>query len=101
MINVKIGNEERRFDGNPQWVQEQLERRRREVENVGVRISIECGDIHMLLSTPGCPSSGGGGRPPNREESEILALWEKFKLNTSSFAVGNLIAFLKQVVRLC
>jgi hypothetical protein len=101
MINVKIGNEEKTFDGNPQWIQEHLDGRRRDGQNVCVRVSIKCRDVDMLLATPGCGGGAGGGRAPNGQEREIFELWDKFKLNTPNFTSGNLVAFLKQLGHIC
>jgi hypothetical protein len=102
MITVKIGNEERPFDGRPHWIQEQLDGRRKEQQNICVRVFIDCGKIRMSLSTPACLSSEGGGtRAPNDVEREIFELWSSLKLNSEAFTSGNLIAFLKQVARFC
>lgn len=102
MIMVKIGDEERRFDGRPQWIHEQFERRKGVSGAVCVRVSIDCGDIRMLFTTPFCAGgSGGGSRSPTPKETAIFDLWEKHKLNNSNFNSGNLTAFLKQVDHLC
>jgi len=101
MILVKIGQEERPFDGRPQWIKEQLEGRRREYGNVCVQVRINCDHVNIFLSTPGCAHGPGGYRAPNGEENEILELWNRHRLNTMDFAVGNLIAFLQQVDHLC
>jgi hypothetical protein len=51
----------------------------------------------MILTTPNCASSGGGGRTPNAQEKRIFDLWDKRSLNKPDFTGGNLIAFLKQL----
>ena len=101
MITVKIGSEEREFEGNPQWVHEQLERRRRENGCVCVRVHIHCGVIRMQLASEGCAGGDGPGRRPNEQEQELFDLWRRMQLDTSSFSSGNLVAFLKQIQRIC
>jgi len=101
MIMVKIGEEERRFDGKPQWVREQLEGRRKEYGKVCVQVRINCVHLNIFLSTPGCAQGPGGYRPPNPGESEILDMWNQLHLNTTNFAAGNLIAFLQRIDHLC
>ena len=52
----------------------------------------------MILSMPACDGSGGN-RPPNPQESEIFALWDKNGLNKNDFSPENVGAFLKQLIR--
>lgn len=99
MIRVFIGNSEREInDATPQWINEQINRRRADGVQFCVRVLIDTNPINLALTTPGCSSGGGGGgRQPNSQENELLALWEKFHLKTSDFTGGNLVAFLKQI----
>ena len=102
MIRIKIGsNEPREFkDASPDRINEQISLRRKDGVAVCVRVSIEEGSINMVLSTLGCQSGEGSGRPPNEQEKKIFGLWEKLHLNKESFTGGNLVAFLKQVSKL-
>jgi hypothetical protein len=98
MITVRIGESERELsDATPEWVNEQITRRKNDGVSVCVRVLINSGSLNLTLSTPTCGGGGGGGRPPNAQESEILSLWEKLHLNTAEFSGGNLVAFLKQL----
>lgn len=98
MIKVRIGESERELsDATPQWINEQIDRRRKDGVSVCVRVLINTGSMNLALSTPTCGGGGGGGRPPNPEEQQFLSLWEKLHLNTLDFSSGNLVAFLKQV----
>jgi len=98
VIKVKIGESERELnDATPQWINEQINRRRNDGVAVCVRVFINKDNLNIVLSTPTCEGGGGGRRPPNRQESEMLALWEKLHLNNQGFPGGNLIAFLKQI----
>ena len=100
MSTVQIGSETQdlsNFDEN--WVNQQINRRRQDGQNVCVRVSIATSGVNLSLTTPGCGGAGGGGREPNRSEREIVELWNSKKLNSTDFAGGNLIAFLKQIRR--
>ncbi len=97
MIKVQIGNTEKELkDVRESWINEQLHRRRKDNGSVCVQVAIDKPPLNMVLSTPGCPSIGGG-RAPNAREQRIFDLWEIHKLNSSDFTGGNLIAFLKQI----
>jgi hypothetical protein len=97
MIKVQIGNTEKELrDVRESWINEQLTRRRRDEEPICVQVTIDKPPLNMVLSTPGC-SGPGGGRAANARERRIFDLWGKFKLNSSDFTGGNLIAFLKQI----
>jgi hypothetical protein len=57
-------------------------------------------ELTMVLTTPGCDGLGGGPRPPNAQEKEIFALWDRHELNRDDFSGGNVVEFLKQMIRL-
>ena len=98
MIKVKIGDNEKDCrDTTPQWINEQIKRRRDDGIPVCVQVRIDRSPLNFTLSTPGCSRGGGGGRPLNPDESHVHALWEKLHLNTPDFSGGDLIAFLKQI----
>jgi hypothetical protein len=97
MIKVRIGNTEKDLkDVRGSWINEQLNRRRRDNASICVQVTIDKPPLNMVLSTPGC-SGTGGCRTPNTLEQRILELWEKYKLNSSDFTGGSLIAFLRQI----
>ena len=81
------------------WINDQLNRRRRDGQNVCVQVSVQAGGVQLVLSTPGC-GGGGGGRQATPREMDILDLWNKLHLNQAGFTGGNLVAFLKQLGRL-
>src|SRR5690349_10830780 len=100
MITVHINAESRPFDdADPNWINEQINRRRRDGANVCARVQIDCPPVNMTLASVGCGAGVGGGRPPNTQEKEIFDLWNKLGLNDSDFSGGNLVAFLKQLER--
>lgn len=98
MIRVRIGNDEREISSaDDQWINQQLNGRRADSQNVCIRVIIKEDDLDMILSTPGCAGSGGGGRPPRPREKSVFDLWDKRNLNDPKFSSGNLIAFLHQL----
>lgn len=99
MITVRIGDSERDLYGiDESWIIDQISKRRKDGLFVWIQVIIEeRADINMVLSTPGCPRSGGSSRPPNAKEQEIFDLWDKHGLNKTDFSEGLLVSFLKQV----
>lgn len=97
MITVRIGNTEKELrEVRESWINEQLNRRRRDSGSTCVQVTIDKPPLNMVLAAPGC-STTGGGRAPNDRERRIFELWEKHKLRSSDFTGGNLIAFLRQI----
>jgi hypothetical protein len=101
MIKIKIGSNARDFENvariDESWINQQINGLRGDGHSVCIRVSLQEIPLNMTLTTPGCISSGGGGRGPNREEAIVFELWEKHGLNSTHFQGGNLIAFFKQV----
>lgn len=98
MIKVKIGESEREGrDADPQWINEQINGRRRDGINVCVRVTIESSQVNLLLTTPSCARSVGRPRPLREDEKIVLTLWEKHHLNSDGFASGDVISFLRQL----
>jgi hypothetical protein len=99
MISVKVGNDEKPLDDvSPDWIVQQIERRRRDGIAVCVVVSVRTTDLNMHLSTPEC-AGGAGGRPPNARERAVLELWQKHGLNEAGFAPAHVVAFLVQLKR--
>ena len=98
-IRVIIGSSEREIeDIEPNWINEQVNRRKSDNVPVCVKVNIKNESTNITLASTDCPCSrSGGGRHPNHEEREIFELWNKLHLNDENFSSGNLIAFLKQV----
>lgn len=97
MITVFIGGTSRELGSiTDSWIKEQITRRRDDSVPVCVRVEIRCRLASVTLATPGCSSGGGGFREPTDIERRIFALWDSWKLNSSDFSPGNLIAFLKR-----
>lgn len=97
MIKVRIGDSERELSSISEgWVNQQINRRRADGQNVCVRVIIRHEQLNMTLSIPSCPQ-GTSGRAPNRHEKQVFDLWEKRGLNKDQFTGGNLVAFLKQL----
>ncbi|MCF8144566.1 MAG: hypothetical protein K9N21_11665 [Deltaproteobacteria bacterium] len=101
MITIRIGESEREIgDADESWINQQINQRRADGLSVCVRVIVKEGDLDMILSTPTCSSSGGGGRPPRPREKNVFNLWNQRGLNETNFTGGNLVAFLKQLKNL-
>ena len=97
MISIKIGETERTLEeATPDWINQQINRRRSDGASICVSVRIRCPGIDMALSTPGCPGTTGG-RSPNRDERRVFQLWDDRGLNEEDFTGGNLVAFLRQL----
>ncbi len=97
-IQVKIGEYEKEMaEIRPDWITEQLNRRRRQGEPVCIRVTIHQGPLNLQLATSDCPSLGGQGAALNSEERQVWELWKRLHLNEKEFTAGNLIAFLQQI----
>lgn len=97
MIRVRIGDVENELNSiNESWINQQINRRRADGQNVCVRVIINRGNLNMVLSTPSCPTEPSN-RPPNKDEEDIFNLWERSGLNKQQFTGGNLIAFLQKL----
>jgi hypothetical protein len=98
VIAIHISGEQIELrDLDESWVIEEIRRLQRNDTAVCVRVTINEANVHLTLTTPGCPQSRGGGRPPNETEREILDLWRKRHLDSHHFNGGEFIAFLKQL----
>ncbi|MDG5816471.1 hypothetical protein QA601_15345 [Chitinispirillales bacterium ANBcel5] len=99
MIRIQIGTDERYFGqhGVESWIVEQIQKRRKNGAMLNMRVHIKHGDIDMVLTTPGAPTGGGGGRAFRSLEEEIYSLWLKCGLGEMDFTHGNLISFLAQI----
>ncbi len=99
MVKIKIGSEERnREDADPSWINQQINRRRKDGP-ICVRVTINNDAINMVLSSGDCPRAGGG-RQARPQEREIFDLWDKHGLNETDFPSGHLVAFIKQLQKL-
>ena len=101
MIRVSVNGAERdNREVTVPWLREHIEPMRNQGLPVCVKVTIESGEIDMILSTPSCASLGSGNRPPRPKEKEIFELWDKRGLNSDNFNVGQLNAFLNQIKNL-
>ncbi|TSA41593.1 MAG: hypothetical protein D4R57_00380 [Verrucomicrobiales bacterium] len=100
MIKIQIGNNERELgEASDSWIAQHVQERRRDHQSVCVKVILNCAGLNFALATPPC-GGGGGGWQPNCREQSVIELWQSCHLNRIDWAVGNLIAFLKQLRRL-
>ena len=100
MNTIRIGTNEKLLnDVTESWIVQHVQQRKEQNQPVCVQIILKDGCVDMVLSTPACGGGGGGGRPPNQKELSVFNLWNERHLNQNDWAVGNLIAFLKQLQR--
>lgn len=100
-VTVRIGDETRNLEAaSESWINDQLNRRRKDGQNICVQVNVNSGGAQLVLATPGCGGGGGGGHQANARELDIIELWNRLHLNQAAFSGGNVVAFLKQLGRL-
>jgi hypothetical protein len=99
MGRTVIGTETRPLEqADPEWITQQINRRRHEGVAVCVRVQVNTPDLAISFATPACASTGVGGRAPTAREQGILDLWIKHGLNERGFSPGSVVAFVKQLM---
>lgn len=94
---IRIGSADATLDDvAPQWIHQQLHRRRADDLSVCVQARIIAVGVDVLLTTPEC-GGGSGTRVPHARERRVIDLWQKLHLHEPSAPAGNLIAFVQQV----
>jgi hypothetical protein len=97
MNKIRIGGSEKLLNEvTESWITHQVQERKSDRQAVCVQVILNGNGVDMSLSTPQCSGIGGGGRKPNQEEQNLFNRWNDRHLNQDDWAVGNLIAFLKQ-----
>lgn len=101
MSTIRIGSDERSLvDADPQWITQEVQARRADGQSVCVIVTIITDDLNLRLATPSCGGSGGGGgRAPTQREKAIFDLWGQRGLNQADFSPGDVVAFVKQLIR--
>ena len=100
MIKIRIGEAEKDLaSADEHWINQQINRRREEGQTVCVKVTVHEGALDIVLSTATC-GGAGGGRPPSTKETAVFGLWKERGLDKADFTGGNLVAFLKQLMRL-
>ena len=95
---IIIGSSERNInDIEPNWINDQVNRRKSDDVPICVRVEIQHNDIDIALATADCPRGVGGSRILTQSENEMIDLWNKLHLNDDEFSSGNLVAFIKQL----
>lgn len=96
-VTIRIDGDERRLeDADAQWVHQSIHRRERDGRTPCVEVRIEAPGINVRLASD-CCGRGGGGRPPNAQEAEIVALWNKFDLQRCGADLMKVWPFLERL----
>jgi hypothetical protein len=99
MSTISIGGAERPLAvADAGWIVAAFETHAHAGELPCVRVTIRAGNVDMNLRTANCAAaSGGGGRPPSREEAEISRLWNMEGLSGTRFSAAQVAAFVECV----
>lgn len=101
MINVTIGGMTFGLDRVSEgWVNQMIAESRRLNQPLCVRVEVREPGAQVVLSTPGCGASGGGGREANPTERRILEEWGRRGMQSGEFNPGQFQAFLRELARL-
>lgn len=96
VITIQIGTSKKDIsEANESWINQQINRRRKDGQEVCVEVRIRTDSLDFTLATPTC--GGRGGRRPQPHEQEIFDLWKVRGLTKEDFTGGNLVAFIKQL----
>ena len=103
MVTLTIGGAQRdlgsRADIDESWINNQVNGRRADGEQVCVRVRVRTGGLDLTLASAGC-GGGGGGRGLTADEQRLVDLWVERGLSRLDFTGGNVVAFLNQFFRL-
>ncbi|WP_417659149.1 hypothetical protein [Pseudidiomarina sp.] len=99
MIKVIINEQDRIWDSSQAgWLNGTINELQKAGKPVCVRVLIEYGDINLCLSAGTCnKSGGGGGRPLNTHEDDIVDYWNKLDVDATPLNSGKLVAFLNSI----
>lgn len=104
MSTIKIGNDQRDLrEADATWIASEIVGRRKDGQAVCVFVQINESGANLPLMTQACRVGGGGGggrRAPNALEAAIIELWNRHGLNSGEVEPGQLVAFVRQVLRL-
>ena len=96
-VFVRIGGDERPIcTADVQWVHQTIHAHQRAGRTPCVQVRIETSGVNVLLATHACPQ-GGGCRPPNRAESEVISMWSRFGLSDSQANLMRVWPFLQSL----
>jgi hypothetical protein len=100
-VTVQIGDNTLDLNDITQgWLEDQIGRRKRDNQPVCVIVRVQEAGLDIKLATQACGSSGGGGRPPNHREQDIITLWNDRNLSTGDFSAGHFYSFIQHLRRL-
>lgn len=100
-VTVQIGDNTLDLnDVTQSWLEDQISRRKRDNQAVCVSVRVQEAGADLRLATQACGSTGGGGRPPNHREQDIISLWSERSLSAGDFSAGHFFSFIQHLRRL-
>lgn len=101
MIKVTIGDTQREFESRSDieeaWVNQQIERRRRDTgQDPCVRVHVALGSVNVTFASAACAGLSGGSRTLTPVESSLFDLWQQLELGGRALVGGRLVEFLKR-----
>jgi hypothetical protein len=98
MILITIGSADKPLvEATPDWINQQINRRRADGGSVCVRIRIDEPGVVMSLSTPECPLGNSNTRGPNERERRVFELWKQHDLDKPDATGGAVVSFLNRL----
>ena len=97
MIRVIIGDVESEISSvSESWINQHINRRNADGQNVCVRVIIHTDKLNMTLSTPSC-AVGQPGRQPSSQEAAVFDMWEQCGLKQTTIHRWASYCFLEKI----
>ena len=94
MVTIQIGGNDRTLeDVSDDWIIQQINRRRRDGQNVCVKVVIYADEVNIEMATPGCIRERYPRRRTTRDENNMFDLWDSLGLNDKNFKTENVVKF--------
>lgn len=75
-IRIRIGQEERDLNqADEHWITSRIRQQEADHGSVCIRVFIKAGDVDIILSSGGCPTSGGGGGERLRQKNMKFSIF--------------------------
>ena len=90
-VTVTFGSDARANNAiTPSWIRSAMDALERSGKRICGSVHVEGGGISVTLPVGACPSAGGGGgRPPNAAEKDVIDRWRRLHLDQPRVAPGE------------